>query len=192
MSLYLGTNLISGSIQNTYTKSQVDSFLSNKSDIDLSNLSSTGKGKLGPTVYVAKGLILNSANTALAGTGIALVKLYQNGQAFIDFYLRITNNSGSNTDFNWGINRDLLINANSNIPQITPTGGMCTYEFGASWGVTYYSLTEYGGTLSASGQFWLPGRVYTTSGSTGAWPSSQMSSEVNIAIRGTCYGTYTP
>lgn len=192
MSLYLGTSLISGTIQDTYTKSQVDSLLSNKSDIDLSNLSSTGKAKLGPTVYVAKGLILNSANTALAGTGIALVKLYQNGQAFIDFYLRITNNSGSNTDFSWGINRDLLINANSNIPQITPTGGICTYEYGTSWGVTYYSLTEYGGTLSANSQFWLPGRVYTTSGSTGAWPSSQMSSEVNIAIRGTGYGTYTP
>lgn len=154
---------------------------------DLSNLTSTGKSKLGPTVYAARGQILNSNSDPVAGVGEAQVYLYPNGTAVIKFFVKITTSGSSTTNFTWGINRDLLSALNSDIPTITPSGGACTYY--TTTGNISTTKQGYAGRASVSGQFWLPGRVHTTSGSVGGWPPSEFA--VDQMIEGLLYGTYT-
>lgn len=159
-----------------------------KADVDLNNLNSTGKAKLGPTVYTVSGFLVNQGSGDLAGYGTATVYLYKNGIAEVHFNVKITTTGTGSTSFACGINRDLLKNLNANIPTITPViGGSLTYC--STSGTIADDRMGYGGTLSAVGQFWEPARVYTTSGDVGGWPASNL--VANQRLIGVCYGTYT-
>ena len=155
---------------------------------DLSNLTSTGKGKLGPVVYRVTGQVLNSANTTVTGIGDLYVSLYPNGIAVIEYTIHGTNGGGTDTDFSWGINRDLISVLNNNIPSITPLYGSCHF-YSISSGAFSDEKNQYGGYLVRVGQFWQPGRVYDASGNVGGWPTSKMGP--GTMIFGTAYGTYT-
>lgn len=172
----------------SYSKTESDNLLSNKANTDLSNLTATGKSKLGVVVYHITGQVLNSANTTVTGIGDLYVSLYPNGIAVIEYTIHGTNGGGTDTDFSWGINRDLISNLNNNIPSITPLYGSCHF-YAISSGTFTDEKNGYGGVLVPVGQFWQPGRVYTTSGDIGNWSSSKMGP--GTMIFGTAYGTYT-
>ena len=143
---------------------------------------------LGPEVYRANGLLLNSSGDTCEGVGTATVYLYQNGIAVIDFNIKITASGTSSSVFTCGLNRNLLVAANSNIPKITPiSGGSLTYY--ATDGHTSSENMEYGGTTTSLVQFWQAARVYDSSGSIGGWPASTY--VANQRLIGTVYGTYS-
>ena len=182
MSIYKGTQLLSG----------INSVLLNaKADLDLDNLNSTGKGKLGPTVYTASGMILNSEADTCVGYGIATVYLFKNGIAEVHFNIQITTAGTGSSYFKFGLNREKLRDINPNIPVITPQNGGSLIFYDSS-GAVSNDLMGYGGTLSIAGtntQFWEPARVYDTNGSIGGWSASQLT--VGRRMIGVCYGTYT-
>ena len=157
-------------------------------DTDLSNLTPTGKGKLGPTVYTAPGFLLNSVADTCEGYGIVTVSLYPNGIARVDFDIQITANGTGSAYFLWGLNRNLIKNINSNIPTITPIGGGSLTYYNTSGGIADDRM-GYGGTMVAVSEFWQPSRMYTTSGYIGGWPANAC--VVNQRLIGVCYGTYT-
>lgn len=159
--------------------------LNAKADLDLGNLNSTGKSKLGAVKYVANGTILNSSASGISGSGSCLVKLFPNGTAILDVSVSITA-TGSGTDFTWGINRDILHALNGNIPVITPNDGIATFFRN---NVIANDLMGYGGYAYGSSQFWIFGRVYTDGGAVGAWPAAQFI--VGDRIVATLWGTYT-
>lgn len=155
---------------------------------DLSNLTATGKGKLGPKVYVASGFLFNSAGDTCEGYGTATVSLYPNGIARVDFNIKFTTSGTSSSNFQCGLNRDLLSNINSNIPTITPIqGGSLTYY--ATSGSVGNDKMDYGGLMTNVNQFWQPARIYDTSGSVGGWGAQCY--VANQRIIGVCYGTYS-
>lgn len=144
------------------------------------------------SVYYANGLLFNSSNSSYTGYGTATVTLnYFTRIAKIDYHCQINSNTGgSTTDFNHGLNRNLLINANSNIPIIYPIQGGTIHFIGTD-GTHNSSMTEYGGIMAArGGEFWTPARMYNidSPNNLGQWPTSQM--YVGLKMFGTCYGTF--
>ena len=137
-------------------------------------------------LYHYTGILLNGNNTGLAGYGSASIIFYPNNLAKIDFSIQITGTSSGETNiFTWGINRDFLTTTVNNKLIIPITGGSCAYY--NSSGALITGLQGYGGTLQKYNQFWQLGRVYTTDGNIGSWPSSEFTA--NMYIVGTCYGT---
>lgn len=170
-----------------YSKTESDNLLSNKANVGLDNLTTSGKNKLGADILRSTGMLLNSSGDTVEGIGIAEVYLYKNGVAKIEFAVQISQAGTSGSAFNWGINRDLLKLHNANIPTITPSGGVVTF-FNSS-GNYSAGLNGYGGGASPVSQFWQLGRIYNTSGGYGGWPASEM--QINVCITGTLWGTYT-
>ena len=141
-----------------------------------------------PKVYVASGLLFNSDGDTCEGYGTATVSLYPNGIARVDFNIKFTTSGTSTSNFQCGLNRDLLSSINSNIPTITPIrGGSLTYY--ATSGSVDNDKMGYGGLMTIANQFWQPARIYNTSGSIGGWPADKY--VANQRIIGVCYGTYT-
>jgi len=175
--LYDGSKWVNGSAGVSATKA----------DVDLNNLNSEGKSKLGPTTYTVNGTLFNSSADNVGGIGSASVFLYKNGLAEIHFSIRITTTGSSSSVFSCGLNRDLLSNLNNNIPTITPKYGSYTYY--TTSGSIAQPGNGYGGYISPLGQFWTFGRIYDTSGNVGAWPASNFVSGQYLV--GVCYGTYT-
>lgn len=160
--------------------------LNNKADTDLSNLTSAGKEKLSIKSYSVTGEMFNALTDSVAGTGSARVYLMPYGKVIIDFVIRITTGGTSSSEFNCGLNRDLLRYLNNSIPVITPVGG--TYAHYNTSGYLSQSKTGYGGNLAKAGQFWQFGRVYQTDGKTGGWPASNFAKDEYLV--GTAWGTY--
>ena len=116
------------------------------------------------------------------------MSLYPNGIARVDFNIKITTSGTSSSNFQCGLNRDLLSSINSNIPTITPIkGGSLTY-YATSGSVTDNKM-DYGGLMTSVNQFWQPARIYDTSGSIGSWGADQY--VANQRIIGVCYGTFS-
>lgn len=145
------------------------------------------------TVYYANGLLFNSSNlNGYSGYGTATVTLnYFTRIAKIDYHVYINSNAGgSTTDFSHGLNRNLLRNANSNIPLIYPIPGGTVHFIGTD-GIHNSNMTGYGGIMAArGGEFWTPARMYNidSPNSLGQWPTSQI--YVGLKMFGTCYGTF--
>ena len=185
-----------------------------KANTDLDNLTATGKANISaqgtydanetytagtvgaeisnlksyPKVYVASGFLFNSVGDTCEGYGTATVSLYPNGIARVDFNIKITTSGTSSSNFQCGLNRDLLSNINSNIPTITPIiGGSLTYY--ATSGSVGDNKMDYGGLMTSVNQFWQPARIYNPSGSIGGWGANQY--VANQRIIGVCYGTFS-
>ena len=182
--------MFNNKVDTTYVNEQlatVNEQLATKANIDLSNLTSVGKEKLSIKSYSVTGKMFNANSDNVAGTGSARVYLMPYGKAIIDFVIRITTRGTNSSEFNCGLNRDLLHNLNNNIPVITPLGG--TYAHYNTSGYLLQSKTGYGGQLaSAAGNFWQFGRVYQEDGKTGGWPASNFAKDEFLV--GTAWGTY--
>lgn len=134
-------------------------------------------------IYLATGQILKSSSTNVSGLGMATVDI-TNEIARIDFTVKITNASGSSSDFDWGISIDKLREINPNIPNIKPVQGGYYYTnqsnnsdlvgYGCLWSPTW------------SVKYWMPARYYTTSGDLGGWPSNMVQN--NSIWFGCCFG----
>lgn len=148
---------------------------------DVANLNSY------PKVYKVNGIILSSATDPIRGAGRAIVTLYSNGFAKIDFEVKISTSGSSNTDFSFGIDPNLLHSLNNNVPVITPSVGTCTYY--TTTGEISTTKQAYGGGVHFSNGYWSFGRVYQTDGAYGGWSAAEF--VINQMISGTCYGTYT-
>lgn len=145
-------------------------------------------------IFRVSGRILNAASDTTTGYGTALITCHK-GIAKIEFGVKITTAGSVSDKFDWGLNRDLLINLNSNIPTISPRqGGNCifikpdgTIDVGTGTG----GSMGYAGSLNINGQFWCPGRIYNqnNNSSVGSWPSNNLA--VDTILVGTCYGIYT-
>lgn len=164
------------------------SLFNSKVDLDLNNLNSTGKGKLGVvSIRVADGIVLSSATDPVRGAGRVLVSLYPNGKAKIDFAIKISTSGSSASVFAWGIDPNLLHSLNNNIPVITPGHGTCQYY--TSTGSISTAKQGYGGGVFPSSNYWSFGRVYQTDGAFGGWPANQFAADQ--MIYGTAWGTYS-
>ena len=153
-------------------------------------------GLLGSNIYVAHGVIFDSASGNVRGIGTATVTVEAaTGCARIDFSIQITQDGVGTTDFLYGIDRDALRTINPNIPLITPvTGGVVTVYSASDTGATVsQAATHYGGLLSAHSnkKYWNLARVYDlntdgVTGKVGAWPQSTFKTLARLV--GTCYG----
>ena len=134
-------------------------------------------------VLTAYGQIVKSSNTTVAAIGSATVNLSGN-LAEIDFSFKGTVGGGTSDDFDWGLSVDQLRLLNPNIPNLKPVQGgnfFCTQS-------NQSELVGYGAIMSPtvpSFKYWLPARIYTTSGDVGGWPSSNL--YVNEYWFGRCY-----
>jgi len=143
--------------------------------------------KVQSQTYECSGLLINSLAGEILGYGRATVTL-KDGVAEIKFSARIHSNTMTST-FSWGLNRDLLRTLIPSLPQITPVNTNSNLLFFAANGTALIDLMGYGAMASGQNQFWIPARMYQTSGGTGVWGSDQFT--VNSYITGTVYGTYT-
>lgn len=144
---------------------------------------SGGGGRVQRNIYLANGQILKSSSTNVSGLGMATVDIV-NEIARVDFTLKITNTSGSNSDFDWGISIEKLREINPNIPNIKPIQG--GYYYTDQWNNS--ELVGYGCMWSPTigDKYWIPARYYTTSGDLGGWASNIVRS--NCIWFGCCFG----
>lgn len=147
---------------------------------------------VGCKMLYAIGRIINGASDVIEGHGNATVILYPNGLAEIHYSAQITKDgTATSSVFDWGINRDLLQNCNSEIPQITPMrGGYAIYHSNSDGTALNSSANGMAGVHAPVGQFWQFGRLYETPTSVGGWPTTMF--KTGARIHGVCYGTYTP
>ena len=147
-----------------------------------------------PKRYQGKGLVING--TTIRGYGNITAILYGNGLAEINVDAKIETAGTGTSDFAWGVNKNLFASLfgssfpDITVPQVAGINGFATF-YDAN-GAVDDNLNGYGGgfTFSTAGsQFWLPGRVYNTSGNVGGWPASEF--KVDYRIIGTMYGTFT-
>lgn len=134
-------------------------------------------------VLTAYGQIVKSSNTTVAAIGSATVNLSVN-LAEIDFSFKGTVGGGSSDDFEWGLSVDQLRLLNPNIPNLKPMQGGYLWTSKNS----NISFLGYGAIMSPtvpSYKYWLPARIYTTSGDIGGYPSSEL--YVNEYWFGRCY-----
>ena len=134
-------------------------------------------------VLMAFGQIVKSSTTSVAAIGAATVNLSGN-LAEIDFSFKGTVAGGSSDDFDWGLSVDQLRTLNPNIPNLKPIQG------GTFWTSKNNNLSflGYGAIMSPtvpSLKYWLPARLYTTSGDVGGYPSSNLS--IDEYWFGRCY-----
>lgn len=133
--------------------------------------------------YLANGVLLDASDSEIRGTGTATVCVETNGISRIDFSIKITAASTSQSSFDYGINPALLTAANANIPAITPMhGGVLSILYEG----TYRDINGYGAYLTGANR-WVPTRVYGVDGAAGLWGSTVL--PVNTVLVGTCYGT---
>ena len=173
-------------LNNKADTTYVNEQLATKANTDLSNLTSAGKEKLSIKSYSVTGEMFNARTDQVAGIGSARVYLMPYGKVIIDFVIKITTSGTSSSEFNCGLNRDLLRNLNNSIPVITPVGG--TYAHYNTSGYLSQSKTGYGGHLAQVGVFWQFGRVYQVDGRTGGWPANNFAKDEYLV--GTAWGTY--
>lgn len=140
-----------------------------------------------PKIYNTYGWLLSHGDdSSITGLGNAIVQLYPDKIARVDFNIRIIS-AGSTITYDYGIIPSALTFGNNSIPNITPmAGGTLTY-YGAD-GTISANLTEYGGTFSVANGKWTPCRYYKNDGSVGQWGSNSCATASYIV--GTCYGTY--
>lgn len=144
-----------------------------------------GSSGLQRDIYLVNGQILKSSSTNVSGLGMATVNIV-NGIVRIDFTLKITNASGSSSDFDWGVSIEKLREINPNIPNIKPIQGGYYYTNQSN----NSDLVGYGCMWSPtiSDKYWIPARYYTTSGDLGGWASNILS---NSSIWfGCCFGEF--
>ena len=113
--------------------------------------------------------------------------MHNSGLAEIHYAYEITTSGSNSQGWSWGLNRDLLVMLNSNIPTITPIVGGTLIIF-RSDGVVDTGSNGYGGINSAMSQFWQPARIYQTDGAYGGWSSNTF--PVGYRCCGVAYGTY--
>lgn len=131
-------------------------------------------------VLNAYGQIVKSSNTSVAAIGWATVNLSGN-LAEIDFSFKGTVGGGTSSDFEWGLSVDQLRLLNPNIPNLKPVQGGNFFSTQSNQS----ELVGYGAIMSPtvpSCKYWLPARIYTTSGDVGGWPS------VNLHVGGYWFG----
>lgn len=176
-------------LNNKADTTYVNEQLATKANIDLSNLTSVGKNKLGPAFFRVTGRLLNSIDDTVEGHGIAEIYLYKNGVAIINYSILCTTSGSSTSKFQWGLNRDLISGLNADIPTITPKGGTMTYyETNGTVSSSSSGRNGYAGALTPYTQFWQPSRVYNLDGQVGGWPAGNF--VANQRIVGTAWGTY--
>lgn len=133
-------------------------------------------------IYVVRGDIVTS-NSDLTGTGsVTLLEISKNLYK-LDFSYRIrANKKPSSDNFQYGLDRD-VIGRNTGIYLTPTTGGYWDKAGDIAW-----DTVGYGTLMTANYKYWTPGRIYTTSGSNGIWPTAASVNNENSCIRGTCYG----
>ena len=133
-------------------------------------------------VYIADGTIFNNSASArpITGNGHATVMVV--GKiARIDFDVTIITASGGSNDWVWGLNRDLLVSRNPNIPLIKPINGGQFMAEGQNSDTRGYSSV-----FEGQGSYWRPGRYYTQDCTViGGWPANQCRTGRWYGI---CYG----
>lgn len=135
-------------------------------------------------IYTASGVLLNSIRGEIKGSGFCF-GVFSNGLAKIDFTITISSNSMiSDNNFNFGLNRDYLVQ--KGWPRVTPISGgrICIF----SPQKILSDFNGYGAFMSKVGQFWSPTRVYLANGDIGQWPSKVF--PVGTTITGVVYGAY--
>lgn len=141
-------------------------------------------------LYTCNGFFLNG-NNSVKGHGTITVNIMPNGIAKIDYFCKISSSGTSNTDWQWGINRDLIKAIIPDCPIITPLSGGYNVTYLAD-GTLYDMINGYGATHVASGQFWCFGRAYQINSSDdhycdyGGWQEDLFTEGMRII--GTCYG----
>lgn len=143
--------------------------------------------RIQPLTYESSGFIINSSASEITGYGRVAITLKE-GIAEIKFSARIHSNNMS-SNFDWGLNRDLLRNLIPELPYITPISNKSNLLFFAPTGEALVDLMGYGAMAAQTNQFWTPARMYKTDGATGTWASDRF--PANSYITGTVYGTYT-
>lgn len=134
--------------------------------------------------FVVHGQIVKSSTQNTSGIGAASIEI-SNGIARIDFSFIILNASGTSDDFTWGISIEKLKELNPNIPNIVPMEGgyYFTNQNNNSELIGNGSLF----TPTLNELFWMPARLYTSSGAdVGGWPSNMIRS--NGFWFGSCFG----
>lgn len=148
-----------------------------------------------PKRYQGRGLVING--TTIRGYGNITAILYANGVAEITVNAKIETAGSSGSDFAWGVNRNLFASLfGSSFPAINVPQDFGTLNGWATYyddnGAVLDSLNGYGGAFVATtggSQFWLPARVYNTSGNQGGWSAAEFKKGYRIV--GTCYGTFS-
>ena len=146
----------------------------------------------GPKVYMAHGNIFRGGGDPLSGYGIAMVSLFPNGIAKVDFYINVTTSGSSSSNFSYGLSAAKLREINPSIPEITANAGG-TYVMYRTNNTIASDLVYYGGYMYqsvGSSSSWALGRIYNTSGDAGGWPASTF--VAGQIITGTAYGSYKP
>lgn len=134
--------------------------------------------------YQITGKLINSATDSLDGYGSASVLLLQNGIARIDFAVKIQTPGTDANNYIWGLNRDYFIAATGKT--ITPIyGGVLEYLKPNGINLEQQGM---GGILTVRDQFWVPSRVYGTTGKVDTWASGNIKAGTHLF--GACYGTY--
>ena len=130
-----------------------------------------------------EGIVWDSQNGTIQGAGSISITL-TGGIARIDFDVKITNSGTGSSEFNHGINTNLLAAIEPNLPAITPIPGGYWINSSSS------PSTDYGSVFDARSGYWIPARYYNTSDftQTGEWAENNFSS--GRRIYGVCYGTY--
>lgn len=143
-----------------------------------------------PKAYFVSGVIVKAkTNATVSGFGSANITLYGSGLAEIKFTFKITAKD-STVDWIWGLNRDLMKNLNSQLPIITPMNHVGALLFYNNYKISD-SWNGYGGLMEVDASdtaYWIPARLYTTSGTIGRYSASSLNTDTRI--EGTAYGTY--
>ena len=156
-------------------------------NVGFSSVTSYGNNQ---RLYTQNGCFLNG-NSSIKGHGTITVNIMPNGIARIDYFCKISSSGTSNTDWQWGINRDLIKAIIPNCPTITPISGGYNVTYLPD-GTLYDMINGYGGSHVASNQFWCFGRAYQINGSDnhlcdyGGWQENLFTEGMRII--GTCYG----
>lgn len=137
--------------------------------------------------YNISGLIANDSQGVFHGYGMAIVLLYPTGDAIIDYSYKVVDTNSSTDIWDWGLNRDLLVTINNNIPLITPNGYGSLVIYTNTGVIDTGSMGYTHGTLPIN-QYWGPGRIYDVEGHFGAW--AVVNAKSNYLFKGIAYGTY--
>ena len=135
-------------------------------------------------VFRGSGQLVKSDTTNVAAIGFATVNISYN-LAEIDFSFKVTATSSSSSDFAWGLSVDKLREAIPELPNLKPIQGGFFYTNQSD----YTDMIGYGSLMSETipgYKYWIPTRIYTTSGDIGGWSSGSL--KMGAFYFGKCYG----
>jgi hypothetical protein len=136
--------------------------------------------------YFKTGKVLQADDgSGIVGYGDMTAMIY-GGQAIVFAHCKIEAGSYGTNLFNYGFDSNLLETVGC--PHITPKAGGTADMFNLS---NVYSHDGYGWTFeppSGSNHYWMPSRIYNTSGSVGGYPANVFNNGVYISavLVGTC------